>query len=74
MEYVESGGTGMEPDAIDKVSYLPEEGINSFTSGHAPAVGYGGSWARKAFFCRLLSSLICVTSVCSVPYSGVLQR
>lgn len=37
MEYVDSGVTGMEPDMIDNVSYLPEEDINSITSGHTPA-------------------------------------
>lgn len=29
MECVDSGVSGMEPDAVDKVSYLPEEDINS---------------------------------------------
>lgn len=39
MECVDSGVTGTEPDAVDKVSYLPEEGINSLPSGQTPAAG-----------------------------------
>lgn len=39
MACVDSGVTGMEPDAIDNVSYLPEEDINSLTSGYTPAAG-----------------------------------
>ena len=74
MEYVDSGVTGMEPDAIDNVSYLPEEDINSLTSGHTPAAGSGGSWAGMAFLCRLLSFFIFVTSICSVPYTSVFQK
>lgn len=35
MECVDSGVSGVDPDAVDKVSHLPEEDINSLTAGHA---------------------------------------
>lgn len=67
MECVDSGVSGMAPDAVDKASYLPEEDINSLTAGRAPA-GVGWELGRSgflAFLCRF-RVLICVTSI---PYN-----
>lgn len=49
MECVDSGVSGMEPDAVDKVSYLPEEDINKQGTLHLGVrVGAGQEWLFSA--------------------------
>lgn len=57
VECVDSGVSGVEPDAVDKVSYLPEEDTNSLAAGEG-----------VAFLCSFLKFFVLLqflTSLCS---------